>query len=343
MKPNHVFMFLLTCSIWACKHVPSDESPMQVVKVRVKPVRTTQISLPVRSVGMIVASREIRLSFKTGGIIDRIEAEEGARVRKGDILAVLNLSEMEAQVNQAKNGYEKVLRDFARVKNLFADSAATLEQEQNAETALNVAKANLDMVEFNLAHSKIRAPDNGIILKRLAEPSEMIGPGYPVLLFGMEGRFWKIKTGLADRDFVRLQPGDSARVTLDAYPDEEFGAVVSLISESANPMTGTYEIELDLLPANRKLASGFIANLEIYPARKLSYCLIPIEAIVQAEGQTGYVFVVSDSMRARKLEVKINAVFGDEAAISGGLGEATAVVTEGAAYLTEGDCVEISQ
>jgi RND family efflux transporter MFP subunit len=292
---------------------------------------------------MIVSSSEIRLSFKTGGIIGFIEAEEGVRVRKGDILAVLNLSEMEAQFNQVKNGYEKALRDLARVKNLFVDSAATLEQMQDAETALNVAKANLDVVEFNLAHSKISAPDNGIVLKRLAEPGEVISPGVPVFLFGSEGRFWKIKTGLADKDFVRLQPGDSAKVSLDAYPDEEFRALVSQISESANPMTGTYEIELDLLHTDYKLASGFIANLEIYPTRKKFYSFIPIEAIIQAEGQRGYVFVVDDSMIARRQEVKVDAMFGDEAALSGWLGEATTVVTEGAAYLTEGDRVEIAQ
>jgi len=343
MPLSNILFVLLTCLVWACKHVPKDESLMQSAKVRLEPVRTKQISLPVRSVGMIVSSREIRLSFKTGGIIGRIEADEGARVRKGDILAVLNLSEMEAQVNQVRNGYEKALRDFSRVKNLFADSAATLEQMQNAETALNMAKANLDMVEFNLAHSKIRAPDNGIILKRLAEPSEVIAPGYPVFIFGTEGRFWKIKTGVADRDFVRLEPGDSASVILDAYPDELFRALVSQISESANPTTGTYEIELDLYHTDHKLASGFIANLDIYPSRKETYCLIPIEAIVQAEGQTGYVFVVNDSMVARKLEVKIDAVFGENAAISCGLGGATTVVTAGAAYLTEGDHVEIEE
>lgn len=296
LKKNHkmrllfIQLILQGCIIMACKHAPVDQTPQRTIKVKVMPVKIKQISLPVICSGIVTLNRETRLSFKTGGIISDIRVEEGARVKRGEVLATLNLSEVESQVDQVKNGYEKALRDFNRAKKLYADSVITLEQMQNAETALNISRSNLEMAQFNKDHSRITAPDNGTILKRLAEPNEMIAPGYPVFLFGTEGRFWKIKTGLADRDFVKVQSGDSAVIALDAYPDSRFRGVVNQISESANPMTGTYDVELDLQPAGYKLASGFVANLEIYPLRKQPVSIIPIGSLVQADGQTGYLF-----------------------------------------------------
>jgi len=343
MKPFPFMMVVLFLTAWACKHEPKNENTMQPVRVRLVQVTTREISLPIRTGGIVTSSQEIRLSFKTGGIIGRMDSKEGQRVSEGYVMASLDLSEMEAQLNQARNGYEKASRDFTRVRNLYADSVATLEQMQNAETVMNVSKSTLDLVEFNLAHSMIRAPANGIILKRLAEPNEVVAPGYPVFLFGTEGKSWKIRTGLADRDFVRLRSGDSARVTLDAYPDDVFRAVVSQVSESANPMTGTYEVELDLVSGNRKLASGFMANLEMYPSQKRSCSLVPVGAIVQAEGQAGYIFVVGDSLIAHKREIKIEAILGAEAAITGIPGNVSAVVAGGAAYLKDGDKVEIAK
>jgi multidrug efflux system membrane fusion protein len=341
MKQTLYIFIILTGFGWSCRRVPNEESSSLPLRVKMGIVKTDRISLPVHSSGIVTSSRETRLSFKTGGLIAQINVEEGARVRKGDVLATLNLSEIQSQLIQVKNGYEKALRDYTRAKNLYTDSVATLEQLQNAETGMNVAKANLDLVEFNLDHSRIIAPDNGTILKRLAETNEMIAPGYPVFVFGTDARFWKIKTGLADRDFVKIQTGDSARVTMDAWPGVTFTAIVSQISESANPLTGTYEIELELQSGGYKLASGFVANLEIHPARRQLFNVIPVESLVQAEGHTGYVYVVNDSMIARKVKVEVSAVYGSDVTISKGLEKVTAVVTEGAAYLSEGDHVEI--
>jgi membrane fusion protein, multidrug efflux system len=341
MKSTLYMLIVLSGLLCSCRQTTREESSSVPLRVKMGIVKTARISLPVRSSGIVTSSRETRLSFKTGGIIARIDAEEGARVEKGDVLATLNLSEIQSQVIQVRNGYEKALRDFNRVKNLYTDSVATLEQLQNAETGLNVAKANLDMAEFNLDHSRIIAPDKGTILKRLAETNEMIAPGYPVFVFGTDARFWKIKTGLADRDFVKIQSGDSAKVTMDAWPNVIFNAVVSQISESANPLTGTYEIELELQSNGYKLASGFVANLEIHPARQQLFYVIPVESLVQAEGHTGYVYVVNDSMIARRVKVEVSAVYGSKVTVSRGLEKVTRIVTEGAAYLSEGDHVVI--
>ena len=323
----------------SCREHATTDPQVQVTRIKVTRVIRENISFPVRTSGIVIPAKEIRLSFKTGGLINALYADAGTKVKKGALLATLDPAEIDAQVNQAASGYEKALRDYTRAKNLYRDSVATLEQLQNAETALNVSNATLEIAGFNRDHSRIIAPDDGVILHCLVESHEVIGPGYPVFVFGTTGTHWKIKAGVADKDFVRIGDGDSAQVSFDAYPDEKFKAVVTLIGEAANPLTGTYDVELDLLPAGRRLASGFIAGISIIPSRSESYFRIPVEALKGAEDRTGYVFVVSDSSTALKMKVEIAGIYDSWAVIASGLKGDEDLVTEGAAYLTDGEKV----
>jgi multidrug efflux system membrane fusion protein len=332
---------LALCLVFGCRQATHEVTTQDAPRVKVAGIMYEKMSFPVRSSGLVVSAKEIKLSFKTGGIIAALYAEDGASVKKGELLAALNLSEIAAQVTQAASGYDKAVRDFNRARNLYADSVVTLEQMQNAETAMNVAKANMEIAIFNMDHSRIFAPENGIILKRLVEPNEIIAPGYPVLLFGTTGKHWKIKTGLADRDFVRISPGDSALVTMDAHPGINFHAVVSQVGESANPLTGTYEIELDLQSTSHRLASGFVANLEITPSKAEFFYRVPVEALIEAEGQSGYVYRVTDSSTAKKIKVNIVRILGSSAAVMGELENVPTVITEGAAYISEGEYVTV--
>ncbi len=337
-----VTFLLLLAFLAGCKPAAVKETvKAEVVKVRVVPVLTQNISLPVRSGGIVATSEEVKLSFKTGGIVAHTYVKEGDLVKQGQLLAILNLSEINAQVNQAKNGFDKAQRDFNRAKNLYADSVATLEQLQNAETALNVSKSVLDMTQFNLSHSRIIAPKSGVILRQLVKENELTSPGYPVYALGISGKSWIIRTALSDRDMVKISIGDSANVAIDAWPGESFTAKISQIDEASNPMTGTYEIELKLSETAKKLASGFIANIEIYPSRKESYALIPMASVVEADGRVGYVYEVTPSGTAKKIKVNIATLNGTQAAVTGGLENVKEVVLDGVAYLADGVKVDI--
>lgn len=338
-------LFLIVCYILALPGCRNEQEKIPVydpVRVKVTGIMPGQATVPVHSAGIVMPADEIRLSFKTGGIIAEIKVREGDRVKKGDDLASLNLSEINANVNMAENAHEKALRDWTRVRNLYNDTVASLEQFQNATTALDMAKSNLDVARFNLEHSIIRAPADGIILKQLAKSNEMIAPGYPVFLFGVADNYkWKVKTSLSDRDIVKINQGDSASVSLDAYPGVEFSAVVTLINSMADPGSGTYEVELSMATGGYRMAAGFIAGVDIFPSGQKDIYRIPVGAIVGIDGNRGFVFAVNDSGYVRKTEITILSVTGSDViikSIPAGLKE---IVSEGAAYLKDGDKVKI--
>jgi multidrug efflux system membrane fusion protein len=341
MKAINILIILIILLSTGCKQQTTKTTTTEITRVRVVKVSPETISIPVHSIGILASNEEMKLSFKTGGIIAAISVKEGDQVKKGAILGSLNLSEINAQVSQAKNGYDKALRDYDRAKNLYRDSVATLEQMQNAVTALNVAKSALDIAQFNLTHSKIIAPENGIILKQFAKANELISSGYPVFLFGTSGKNWKVRTGLSDCDIVRINPGDSAVVTLDAWPGIKFSAVVNQVGEMSNPLTGTYEIEMTLDKTSYRLATGFVAGVEVFPSKKETFIMIPVGAIVEADGQGGYVYSVMKSMTVQKIKIEVVTIIGSRAAIRGNLVGIREIVSEGAAYLRDGVKVNV--
>jgi len=304
-------------------------------------VESLKMARPIHTYGRLATKEEIKLSFKINGIIQRILVDEGQTVRKGQFLARLDLAEIEAQVKQARSAFEKADRDLKRVENLYQEKAATLEQYQNVQTAYQVAQSQLNAAEFNLRHAKIHAPANGRILKRLMEENELVGAGMPVFFFASTEEDWIVRVGISDSDLVRVKLGDPATVRLDAYPALDFQAVVSEIVESADPLTGTYELELKVDPGDKRFVSGFVAEVDIFPSSKNPYFIIPIDALVEADGNRGYVYTVdSSSMTARRLPVKIGFLFEDKVAVESGLESVSSVVSQGAPYLSDGAAVK---
>lgn len=341
MKSNNIqtislFLIFFTMLLVGCGSKQDSNTVEQVITVKTAPVKLSEFSLPIRTSGMLFPAKEIKLSFKIGGIVEKILVDEGESVNKGELLAQLDLSEINAQVVQAKSGYEKATRDFERIKRLYKDSAVTLELLQNAETALNVAKSNQEIAEFNLKHSKIIAPAMGKILKRFVESKELIGPGYPAFLFGSTKSEWIVRVGVTDRDVVQLQIGDSSAISFDAYPNTKFTGSVSEISSATDPRSATYEVELSFNPGSFKVASGFVASVEIYPTKKQHAYLLPIEALVEADGTNGTVFAVTGEDGAREIQVTIQQILNNQFVVSSGLEGVSAIITEGSAYLVDG-------
>ncbi len=323
-----------------CRQVQQEDTSIPAVAVRIVKVSTSSYVDPVRCTGKLSAKTESRLSFKTGGVIKRILVDEGQSVRKGQLLAELDLEEIRSKVNQAELALEKAGRDFSRAESLFRDSVVTLEQFENSRTALDVARENYRISRFNLKYSAIRAPADGKILKRIAEASEIISAGHPVFLFGATGENWIIRSNLTDRDVIRVQLLDSASISFDAYGDEVFGGLVSEIGTAADPYTGTYEVEIQMLEGPERLISGFIARLEIYPSQRKERIFIPYEALVEGSGLTGTVYVLIDG-RPQRRKIQIESLSGKGIAVRSGLTEGEQIIVEGVQYVRRDSPIEI--
>jgi RND family efflux transporter MFP subunit len=340
MKHNIFSSFgILLLLIAACNKTPRTMKETEPPVVKGMVIELKEISIPVLATGMLASAHQSNLSFMTGGLIRDISAREGGLVKQGEVLASLDLTEINSRLRQAELALEKANRDYERAQNLYRDSVATLETMQNATTAKELAESNYRIAAFSREHSVIRAPSDGKILQRLAEKNEVTGQGRPVFVFASTEAIWVLKVRLSDREVVNFSVGDPARLRFDAFPGADFPGKICLIGNSADPITGTFEVEIGLELIPERLVSGLVGTAELFPAAAASI-VIPSKALLGAGGMNGSVLKLSGGVPV-KTPIKIKALTNEGIVVSSGLSAGDTLITEGANRVKPGQKVII--
>jgi RND family efflux transporter MFP subunit len=340
----HHALALTGLALIACGRGGANESSKPAdapALVRAAPVTDTVLGRPVVATGTVAPEDEIALGFKIGGVIARISVHAGDRVRAGQTLASLDLREIDAGLSKAKSGAAKAERDLARARRLYTDSVVTLAQLQDAQTGDDVARADVQTATVNRRYSVIVAPTDGTVLRRSAEAGENVAAGTTVLVLGSRSDGTVLKAGLADRDVVSIRKGDATSVRFDALSGRTYGGHVKRIGAAADPGTGTYEVEIALDRADG-LAAGLVGRAEIHPSEGVRSTLVPVEAVLEADGGNATVYALSsDGAHAERRSVIVAFIAGNKVAVAKGLEGVSRVLTDGAAYLDDGAAVRV--
>jgi RND family efflux transporter MFP subunit len=317
---------------------------IDAIPVKVVLLNRAEVSGSVHSSGQFTTDDETMLSFKTGGIVDRIYVKEGDKIRKGQLLAILDLTEISALVNQTQIAYEKALRDYDRIENLRKDSVATLEQLQNSKTGLELARQQLNAAKFNLQYSEIRAAHDGVVLQKLANEGQIMGQGMPVLKTSSKGRTdWILRVAVSDKEWAKIRLSDKAYVQIEALNINDMQAYVSSKAENADQMTGCFSIDLKLNNARKlNIASGMFGKAEIRLSEKNLVWQIPYDALLDGNSDQGFVFVTNDNTNAFKVPVTIDAIDGKNILVSKGLDEYKSLIVSGSAYLKDKSVINVT-
>lgn len=327
----------LVLLLQACHHKQIADKPTQPIAVRTQKVAFKEYAVPVISSGIVSSGKEARLSFKTGGVISRMYVKEGEMVHKGQLLAMLNMTEVDAQVTQLQSAYTKAKRDFLRADNLLKDSGTTKEQWENANTELLMSGESLKIASFNKQFSAIYSTVSGRVISKLGNEGEMAAPGAPVYIINSTNdEDWVIRVGVADKDWARIRLRDKAAVTLDAYPGQIFPGTVSNIAQASDQGSGTFAIELKINPGSQKFANGLIGKVQISPTITDKVYLIPVAAIHEADAKSANVFSVSLNRKMATIhKVQVAYILKDMVAVRSGLENVQEVVTDGGGYLSD--------
>jgi RND family efflux transporter MFP subunit len=347
---QRILFFLLMISIMlslascTARTEPVRKMESTIIPVKTIPLKQTNAITAVNVSGQFTTDDEVMLSFKTTGIIDKMYVKEGDPIRKGQLLATLNLTEINASVQQARLAYEKAVRDHERLINLFNDSVATLEQVQNAKTALDLAAQQLNSVQFNRRHSEIRAEANGFVLHKLASEGQQVSSGNAVLQTnGAGSEKWILRSGVTDKQWAAIKTGDPAEIGIASSAGTPVAGKVTRKSEAADPVNGLFNIDITVNGNHPgQIATGMFGNGVIMTNtgnnnanQKPDRWSVPYEALLDGDGSTGYVFITNDNKTARKVKVVITGMEKDYVIISEGLENAGSLIVSGSAYLTD--------
>jgi len=315
--------------------------PAKPTPVRISRASTGPAVPPIDTNGIVATKHEMRLSFKMGGVVRRIHVQEGDVVKQGQRLADIELTEVEAQVEQAKQLAEKAARDLKRGENLYADQVISLEQLQDLRTQAALAEAQFKSARFNQGYSVITAPRDGVVLRKLVEERELVPAGTPVLVFGESDRGFVVRAALADREIVNVKIGDKGEIRMDAFPGQAMTGTVVEVASAADVKSGMFPIEVHFDSPPPRLVSGLVARLRLAPqtaAPPLTY--VPMAALVEGNGDRASVFVIEGGKALRR-DVRVAFITADSIALESGITTGEAVITDGALFLENGEPVEV--
>ncbi|WP_370263740.1 efflux RND transporter periplasmic adaptor subunit [Limnobacter sp.] len=327
---------------------PAKPDTTQVAEAR--RVKTTTVeqgpaSADIEVPGVGAFRDETRLSFKVGGVIERITVREGDTVKAGQKLAWLDKQEVNAAVAQAQAAHDKALRDLQRGEQLRKEEVISKVQLQNLNTAAQLSRAQLTQAQFASATAEVSATADGVVLKRFAQVGEVVAPGQPVLLLGSRSSGFVLKASLADRQAVHIAVGNSAEVVFDALPGTRWPGKVIEQSQAADPATGTYGVLVQLDPQAHpglNLLSGMQGRARIQPNNTNSTrSYVPIEAVVEGNNKNAWMYVLQADNTVKRQAVQIAFVAGARVALQEPLPEGTKVVSTGAPYLQDGETVQV--
>lgn len=298
----------------------------------------------VRASGMVAYQRETALSFKVPGVVAQINVDEGDRVRAGQTLAALNLTEYSANFAEADATLRTAESQLARAKTLFERGLVAQARLDDAQLAVDRARAARQSTGFNRSQGVIVAPSSGVILRRAAEPNQNIGAGQLVVSLGEVNSGLIVRAALSSADAARIKTGDVAEVRINGLGGPPRKGAVRRVAAKSDAATGGFDVEIAVTPIEG-LRSGLIAEVDILASGVGAVAgplRAPTLALLDARADQGVVLVVDDKNVAHRRAVQTAGVDRDSVLIVGGLAPGERVISAGAAYVRDGQTVVVA-
>ncbi|MGV3532443.1 MAG: efflux RND transporter periplasmic adaptor subunit, partial [Chthoniobacteraceae bacterium] len=234
--------------------------------------------------GYIVNRERIEISPRFLGMVKWIGVKKGDTVKKDDVIVQLDdaeqrarLLEIEGQLTNAEVAVEQAKLTYDRVQKLRATQNETVEREDEARLRVASAEATLKQIrglkalaEVQLDWTTIRAPINGVVLEKLADPGELVTPqsfggtrGPSTALVALaDPKDLQVEIDLNEADLPKIRMGQRCRVTPEAYPDKHYGGYVAEIAPEANRQKGTLEIKVQIENPDQYLTPELSARVD---------------------------------------------------------------------------------
>ena len=298
--------------------------------------------------GEIEARRRVNVSPKRQGLLEELLVDEGDTVTKGQLLARMDpgdfrdrMDELKALERQAQADFEARRADFQRRERLFQREAISAADRDDFRARYLTSKASLAAAQERIQQRSvegsellIRAPFDGVITQRFAEPGAFVTPTTTAsatagatsssiveLSQGLE-----VAAKVPESDIGRIRVGQTASVRVDAFPDQRFSAQVREIAPRAikTDNVTSFVVELDLTDPAPDLRIGMTVDVDFQTGRTATSTLVPTVAIVTENGKPG-VLLVGERSQPRFEPVELGSSSGSQTAILSDLEPGTKV------------------
>jgi RND family efflux transporter MFP subunit len=330
---------------------PNPPLPVTVVQVGTGQVGVNET----RYSGSINADASVDVAFKVSGVVDAVtqvrgadrrlrNLQDGDAVRKGAILARLRLTEFRDQVSDAEAALRQAQADYERASQLYENRSVSKADYDAAYARYTASRARQSQAGLSLRDAFLRAPIDGLILRRTVEVGSLAGPSAPAFTIA-DTRRVKVVFGVPDIIVANLRLGGPLTIQVEALPGRTLIGRITRISPSADPSSRVFDVEAALPNPDGRMKVGMLATLRFGESSKQETLFVPLAAIVRPAGDSaGYAVYVVDSASApvaRLRRVTLGDVTGNLIAVLKGLRSGDRVILRGATLAADGQTVRV--
>ena len=335
-----VLASITTCLLASCNSSTKDAREYQTVKIDTVTSANGQTYL--QYPGKVKAARDISLAFRVSGTIRKIYVKDGARVQAGQLLAELDPTDYQVQLDATEAEYKQIKAEAERVMALYKENGTTPSANDKAVYGLKQITAKYQHHKDQLGYTRLYAPFNGYIQKRLFEAHETIGAGMPVLSM-ISGGAPEVEINLPAAEYIRREQFNQYHCTFDIYPDPSYPLKLISVTPKANA-NQLYTMRLQLVADKHPVPSpGMNTMVTIRCDSDDTHSMsVPCNAILQKDGKAGvFVYTPSDNKVSRR-EVTIVRLMSDGRCIitSDELKPGELVVSAGIHHIQSGETVK---
>lgn len=227
--------------------------------------------------GIVEPEVMVAIGPKVSGRLQELAVDEGDSVRKGAVLARLDSRDLAATVAEWESRVRFGEAEFRRIEELARRRLAAATDLDRARNELATASAARDRVREQLADMTLRAPEDGVILRREGEIGQLQRPGDTLFWFSCCGGL-RVSAEIDEEDIPSVQPGQRVLIAADAFPGRVFEGKVSEITPKGDPVARSFRVRM-ALPADTPLRVGMTADCNIIVAERNDALLVPATAI----------------------------------------------------------------
>ncbi|MCF7729333.1 MAG: efflux RND transporter periplasmic adaptor subunit [Chthoniobacterales bacterium] len=343
MKYSLIFIFLLGLLVSACskKNNFQHQAPEVTVAIPVKEMVTKYDD----NTGTIAATQQINLVARVEGFLESINFNDGQRVKKGDLLFVIQQNSYIEKVKRAQATLDYENSEYQRQLSMLKENATSQAEVEQYLSRVQVSKADLELAKINLSYTEVRAPFDGLLGAHQVDVGSLVGsnPTNPTLLVSLEAiipvyvnfninmrdalvlREDLKKLGQGTKDVVGTLPVYVALSNEEGFPHQ---GVLDFVNNSLDTSTGTVQVRAIFPNEDLALIPGFFVTVRVPIGPPFLALTVP-NAIIQSDQAGEFVFTVNKKNIVERHDLLLGPQKGASRAVLKGLTENDRVIIAG--------------
>ena len=331
---------LVAFCITGCSNKPTMEPTAKIIPVKVMHIGFSDHALSQNYVGTVEESSAVSLSFSAMGTVERVLVTEGVRVRKGQLLAVLDNGTVQNAYDVTKATLKQAQDAYDRLKSLHEKGSITDLQFIEVETGLEQAKSMEAIARKTLDDCNLYAPLNGIIAKRSIEEGVSVMPGLSAFKIVSIDEVY-VTVPIPENEIGSIKTGQPATITVSALNNREYNGVVDRKGIEANPVSHSYALKIKTTNPNFDLMPGMVCKVSLQHDKD-KIIIIPNKCVQLSPDNRPFVWIANGTTATRRF-IAIGSLSDYGIIVENGLAEGDRLIVEGTNKVSEGMQIKIVQ